>query len=205
MRRVLLIIITLLTICTAWAQTTKQEQAAISVISRATANTKTLQATFTQTKTLKMLGDKMVSKGRMCYSQSDKLRWEYTSPYTYTFILNGNKVLLRKGKRSDVIDVNRNKMFKEIARIMMNSMLGRCITDSKTFKVSVKTDAKNYTATLVPLKKDMKQMYSSIVLTFGKQTATVNRVTMYERNGDCTDIVLDNIRLNAKVSDSEFK
>lgn len=204
MKKIFLIIFLALITLTMSGQTAAEQQKAIQTISRATAQMKTMQADFIQTKSLKMLGDKMVSKGRMAYQQSDKLRWEYTTPYTYTFILNGSKVTLRKGKRSDVIDVNRNKMFKEIARIMMNSMVGQCITDSKTFKVSVKTDAQHYTATLLPLKKDMKQMYSRIVLVFSRKTATVNRVMMYERNGDCTDIQLTNIRTNAAVSGKEF-
>ena len=58
-----------------------------------------------QTKHLSVLKDKMVSKGRMCYKKSDRLRWEYTSPYTYVFILNGNEVLLKNKNRSDIIDV----------------------------------------------------------------------------------------------------
>ena len=48
---------------------------------------KTMQCDFVQTKYLKMLNDKMVSRGKMYYQQSNKLRWEYTSPYTYTFPL----------------------------------------------------------------------------------------------------------------------
>ena len=39
---------------------------------------KSMQADFVQTKTMKMLGDKMVSNGKMYYQQSDKLHWEYT-------------------------------------------------------------------------------------------------------------------------------
>ena len=204
MKKIFLIMLLCVMALAVPAQTPAGQQAAIQAISRATAKMKTMQADFVQTKTLKMLGDKMVAHGRMAYQQSDKLRWEYTTPYAYTFILNGSKVTLRKGKRSDVIDVNRNRMFKEIARIMMNSMAGQCITDSKTFKVSVKTDAQHYTATLLPLKKDMKQMYTRIVLVFGRQPATVSRVMMYERNGDCTDIVLKNVRTNAAVSAKEF-
>ena len=102
---------------------------------------KTMQCDFVQTKYMKMLNDKMVSYGRMYYQQSDKLRWEYTSPYTYTFVLNGSKVLLNKGKRSDVINVNQSKFFKEIARIMMNSVVGKCLTDEKDFKVSISTSS----------------------------------------------------------------
>ena len=89
------------------------------------ASMKTMQCDFAQTKYLRMLNDKMVSTGKMYYQQSDKLRWEYTSPYSYAFVLNGSKVLISKGSRSDVINVNQSKFFKEIARIMMNSVVGK--------------------------------------------------------------------------------
>ncbi len=48
---------------------------AIAEISAAAASVKTMQCDFEQTKSLKMLGDKMVSKGIMLCSQPDKLRW----------------------------------------------------------------------------------------------------------------------------------
>lgn len=50
-------------------------------IESAAVSMKTMQCDFVQTKYLRMLNDKMVSTGKMYYQQSDKLRWEYTSPY----------------------------------------------------------------------------------------------------------------------------
>ena len=105
-------------------------------ISQAASKLKSMQCDFVQTKHLKMLNDKVVSKGKMYYQQSDKLRWEYVSPYKYTFILNGSKVQLKNSKRNDVIDVEKNKLFKEIARIMMSSVVGNCMND-KSFKVTI--------------------------------------------------------------------
>ena len=180
------------------------EQKAIQEISRAAAAIKTMQCDFVQTKTLKMLGDKMVSKGKMYCRQPDQLRWEYVTPYTYTFILNNNKVLLKKGKRSDVIDVNQNMMFKEIARIMMNSVLGKSLTDKKDFKVSVSGNPQQYTATLVPVKKDMKQMFTKILLYYDVKAQMVKKVGLYEKNGDNTVIELVNIKKNTQINASVF-
>lgn len=199
MKHLLHLILSLSLTLTAHAQTAAEQQQIIKTISQAAARMKTMQADFVQTKTLRMLGDKMVSYGTMAYQQSDKLRWEYTRPYTYTFILNGNKVTMKKGTRTDVVDVNKNKMFKEIARIMMNSVIGQCLTDRESFAVTVKQDATTYTATLVPQKKQMRQMYSRITLTFNRKTTMVSRVTMYEKNGDNTDITLRNIKTNQPV------
>ena len=167
-------------------------------------NMKTMQCDFVQTKYLKMLNDKMVSKGKMYYQQSDKLRWEYTSPYTYTFVLNGAKVLISKGKRNDVINVNQSKMFKEIARIMMNSVVGKCLTDSKDFKVDLVGSSAEYMATLYPQRKQMQQMFQKIILHFNKQKSTVSIVELIEKKGDKTVIELKNVKTNAPVNAKVF-
>lgn len=165
---------------------------------------KTMQCDFVQTKYLKMLNDKMVSRGKMYYQQSNKLRWEYTSPYTYTFVLNGSKVLISKGKRSDVINVNQSKFFKEIARIMMNSVVGKCLTDSKDFKVSLTGASAEYVATLYPQQKQMKQMFQKIILHFNKQNSTVSKVELIEKKGDRTIIELKNVKSNAPINAKVF-
>ncbi len=165
---------------------------------------KTMQCDFVQTKYMKMLNDKMVSYGRMYYQQSDKLRWEYTSPYTYTFVLNGSKVLLNKGKRSDVINVNQSKFFKEIARIMMNSVVGKCLTDEKDFKVSISTSASEWVATLLPQRKDMKQMFQKIVLHFSRSQMMVSSVELIEKKGDRTVIQLKNVKTNSTINAKMF-
>lgn len=165
---------------------------------------KTMQCDFVQTKYLKMLNDKMVSRGKMYYQQSNKLRWEYTSPYTYTFVLNGSKVLISKGKRNDVINVNQSKFFKEIARIMMNSVVGKCLTDSKDFKVSLTGASAEYVATLYPQQKQMKQMFQKIILHFNKQKSTVSKVELIEKKGDRTIIELKNVKSNAPINAKVF-
>lgn len=203
MKRQIYILILSLVALTSVAQT-PQERQAIQQVSRAAAAIKTMQADFVQTKHLRMLGDKMVSRGRMCYQQSNRLRWEYTKPYAYTFILNGNSVMMSKGGHRDVVDVNRNKVFREIAQMMMSSVVGTCLTDSKRFKVSMTVDKQTCTATLLPQKKDVKAMFTRIVLVFNRKTSVVSKVTMYEKNGDRTEITLDNVRIGAAVSPTEF-
>ncbi len=165
---------------------------------------KTMQCDFVQTKYLKMLNDKMVSKGKMYYQQTNKLRWEYISPYTYTFVLNGSSVLLSKGNRNDVINVNQSKFFKEIARIMMNSVVGKSLVDSKDFKVSLTGSSTEYVATLIPQQKQMKQMFQKIVLHFNRQKSTVSMVELIEKKGDKTVIELKNVKVNTAVNAKVF-
>ena len=173
-------------------------------INKAATQMKSMQCDIVQTKNLKMLNDKLVSRGKMYYKQSSKLRWEYTSPYTYTFILNDQKVQIKTGNRNDVIDVQQNKVFKEIARIMMNTVVGKCLSDDKDFQVKITTSASEYVATLTPLKKDIKQMFQQIVLHFNKKSSMVNKVELQEKNGDKTEIELINIQTNKAINENLF-
>lgn len=176
----------------------------IQQINAVASRMKTMQCDFVQTKHMKMLNDNMVSRGKMYYQQSDKLRWEYTSPYTYTFVLNGSKVLLSKGKRSDVINVNQSKFFKEIARIMMNSVVGKCLTDTKDFRTTIATTSTEWVATLVPQRKEMKQMFQKIVLHFNRSKMMVSTVELIEKKGDNTVIQLTNVKTNSPINAKVF-
>ena len=173
-------------------------------VNQAAAAMKTLQCDFVQIKHLKMLNEEMLAQGKMYYQQSNKLRWEYTNPYTYTFVLNGDKVLLKNQQRNDVIDVNQNKIFREIARIMMSSVVGNSLLDNKTFKTTITINNSEWIATQIPKRKDMRQIFQRIVLHFNPQCAVVSCVEMIEKNGDKTVIELKNIRTNETLNASIF-
>lgn len=203
MKRVIILFICILVPFIGKAQNPQQSDI-IEQINKASAQMQSLECEFVQTKFLSILDDKMVSKGRMYYQQADKLRWEYTSPYTYTFILNQNQVLLKNDNRSDVIDVNQNRMFKEIARMMMNSIVGNCLSDDKSFKATVVVSGTDWIATLIPIKRDMKQMWNKLVLHINPDLKVVYKVEMHEPSGDYTIIDLINIKTNNKINAEVF-
>ena len=203
MKRYLLLLWTFMSIVSISAQTLNDAQIRQRV-NQAAAAMKTMQCDFVQTKHLKMLNDDIVAHGKMYYQQSSKLRWEYTIPYAYVFVLNGDKVLLKNKQRNDVIDVNQNKMFREIARVMMSSVVGNCLLGDKTFKTTIATTNGEWIATLIPQRKDMRQMFQKIVLHFNQQRAVVNCVEMVEKSGDKTVINLKNIRTNETINAAIF-
>ena len=205
MKRLLfLLVVFCWSMTTVTAQQKVNDAKVIQQINAVASGLKSIQADFVQTKYLKMLNEKMVSRGKMYYQQSDKLRWEYTTPYTYTFVLNGAKVLIEKGKRNDVIKVNQSKVFKEIARVMMNSVVGKCLTNQKDFKTSIVATSSEYIATLYPQQKQMKQMFQKMVLHFNRQKLTVAVVELIEKKGDKTVIELKNVKNNTPINAKVF-
>jgi outer membrane lipoprotein carrier protein len=203
MKRLLFLILILSHIIPLSAQQLTEEQIKQKVNQTASAM-KTMQCDFVQTKHLKMLNNDFVSHGKMYYQQSNKLRWEYTSPYSYTFILNNDQVLLKNKQRNDLIDVKQNKLFREIVRIMMSSVVGNCLADDKNYKVSIATIGNEWVATLLPQRKDMKQMFQKLVLHFHAKKSVVNTVELYDKNGEKTIIELKNIRINETIHPHMF-
>jgi len=203
MKRLLFLILILSHIIPLSAQQLTEEQIKQKVNQTASAM-KTMQCDFVQTKHLKMLNNDFVSHGKMYYQQSNKLRWEYTSPYSYTFILNNDQVLLKNKQRNDLIDVKQNKLFREIVRIMMSSVVGNCLADDKNYKVSIATIGNEWVATLLPQRKDMKQMFQKLVLHFHAKKSVVNTVELYDKNGEKTIIELKNIRTNETIHPHMF-
>ncbi len=186
------------------ALTVQQKQEVIAKINKAASGIKTMSGPFVQTKFLSLLNDKMISKGQMFYKQADKLRWEYDEPYQYQFIFNGAKVYIGNSKRKDVIDTGSNKVFKEVARIMMNTVTGKALSNSTDFAIEADVDAKSYIITLIPKKKDLKQMFAKIVLNFSKTNTMISEVNIFEKNGDRTNIQLKNISINGAINESYF-
>lgn len=193
MRHLLLSLILWCCALTVSAQTVKQVRQRVNTVA---AQMKTMECDFVQTKTVRMLNSKLISRGKMYYQQTGKLRWQYLSPYQYTFVLNGNQVKLKSQGRNDLINVEQNKMFKEITRIMMNSVLGKCVDSSRDFKVALSGSGNNWKALMTPQSKTMKQMFQSISVVFNYQRGTVSAVQLVEKNGDKTVIVLKNVKSN---------
>lgn len=186
------------------AMTAAQQKSVIDKINKTTSGVKSMTCAFTQTKYLTMLNDKMVSEGKMAYRRADRLRWEYTSPYQYLFIFNGSKVYVGNKSRKDVIDTNTNKVFKEVARLMMGTVTGTVLSGSDDFTVSVSDVKDTWVVTLIPVKKDMKRMFSKINLTFRKNNLMISGIEIYEKNNDRTSIQLRDIVLNSTVNESLF-
>lgn len=168
------------------------EQQMIQKMTSAAEEIKVIQCSFTQTKHSKMLAGEQVSQGKMFCRQPDQLRWEYTSPRPSTLILDGTKAQLVKG---DADSGSRNRFVGELARMIMNSVAGKCLTDNKAFQVSAKETPTEYIATLFPLKKEMKHLYAELILHFDIKQSTVTQVELHEKNGDRTIIELHDIRI----------
>lgn len=181
-----------------------QKKQIISKVDKAASALRTMQCHFVQVKKVALMSSTMKSEGTMYFSRPSKLRWQYMSPYDYTFILNNGKAYMKSAKATTTIDVNKNKMFRQVVDVIMNCMIGGELANTSYFKVQVYKSGKSYYACLTPQKKELKQLYSLIMLYFNSQLTMVDKVEMTEKSGDKTTISLSNIAINKTINDKVY-
>ena len=176
----------------------------VAEVCAAAAEMTSLQCDFVQVKQLSLLQTALTSKGTMYYKGGDRLRWEYTSPYAYTFVLNHDRVMLKSSEKTDVVSVRSSKMFQQIARIMLNSVTGRCLADDGDFEVTMYGTETAWEARLVPRQKELAALFGEVRLHIDPKLRMVTVVELMERSGDTTRIEMKNVRKNAAIDDAVF-
>ena len=157
---------------------------------------KTMQCDFVQTKQTKLLSAASVSTGRLYYRQPDRLRWEYLTPTAHTFEIDGQKVIMSDNRGSREVDIRRNRKYREIARLMTNIMSAQSFVDEQDFQVSLAQAGKEWIATLIPRRKEVRHIFSSIILRVTPDQWLVHQVELVEPKGDRTVIELKNVKVN---------
>ena len=157
---------------------------------------KTMQCDFVQTKQTKLLSAASVSTGRLYYRQPDRLRWEYLTPTAHTFEIDGQKVIMSDNRGSREVDIRRNRKYRDMARLMTNIMSAHSFVDEQDFQVSLAQAGKEWIATLIPRRKEVRHIFSSIILRVTPDQWLVHQVELVEPKGDRTVIELKNVKVN---------
>jgi outer membrane lipoprotein carrier protein len=182
----------------------EQQRVMYQRITAASASIRTLQCRFVQTKDISALNSKITSKGVMYYRQSSQLRWEYTSPFNYIFLISNGKVMMKSDKSSNIIDVRSSKLFQEITRVMISSVNGTGLKDGADYNIVYYDESSVWRIVLFPKSKVMKRMFSSIVLFVSPVNYQVEKVVMVEANNDRTTISLTDRAVNRPINDEKF-
>ena len=185
--------------------TSEQEKQVLAKMDQSSNALRSLQCDFVQSKRMKILSKEMQSKGILYFKKPDKIRWQYTSPYDYTFIMNGDKVQIKSAKTTKSIDIQGNKIFRQISTIILNTITGGGIKNSSDFNVELYESGDIYFAKMQPKKKEVKQVYSSIEVYFNSALTMVDTIKMIEKSGEYTVVKLVTPKINAAINESVFK
>jgi outer membrane lipoprotein-sorting protein len=162
-----------------------------------------IKSAFTQEKTLTLLTEKIVSKGQFYFKRSDKIRIEYTEPYTYLLIINGDQMISKDAKKESHVNTSSNKLFRQVNRIIVDCVQGTVLT-SKDFSVNVFENTSTFLLQMTPQSKTIKEFFETIYITLDKQDYTVSGIELNEQGGDKTVMRFTNKQLNTNIGDEVF-
>ncbi len=162
-----------------------------------------VESDFVQVKNLRLLKDKMTSHGKFYYKKSNKVRIEYTKPFTYLMVLNGNAMMVKDEQKKSNFNTRSNKMMQSINNIMMDCMSGN-VYNNKEFLTAVSENQKEYLLTMTPASSLMKKMFSKIEVYLSKTDYNVLRLNMVENEGDNSLMTFSNRILNKTIDENLF-
>lgn len=184
--------------------TEAQKKEVMDKITQAAGDMNSMQGDFVQVKELSFMDDKVMSEGKMYYKKTNKIRWEYTKPYSYVFSMDGQHVRMTSGDKTNKVPVNSSKMFGEISKVMVGGVSGKGLVDSPDFDTQFLVGKDDYKIVLTPKKKEMKDLFSTVQIYVGKDDNRIRAVELIEKSGDKTTITLKNVQVNTTISDDIF-
>ena len=163
----------------------------------------TIHADFVQVKNLNVLEEKITSNGKFWFKKPNMVKMEYQSPYKYLMIINHDKMTIRDETKTTTLSSRSNKLLEYVNNIIIDCVQGTAI-DSKEFQVKVFESNNQYLFEMSPVKKEMKDFFSSIHLFIDKADYSVSRMEMIEPNGDNTVFTFLNKKFNESIADTFF-
>jgi len=165
--------------------------------------TRTIQCDFIQEKTLSMLSEKIISKGKFWFKKDNLVRMQYFQPFEYLMILANNTVYIKDGQRENKLSGKSNKLFGQINQVIIDCVRGTALSNPD-FSVRLFENGSGYLLELSPTGKHLKELFKHINVSIDKKDYSASRLEMLEQSGDDTVITFINKVLNAEIADSLF-
>lgn len=163
-----------------------------------------IKCDFIQEKNLSVLSEKITSKGMFFFKKQNMARMEYTTPFKYLLIINGDKVFIKDEQKSNTFSSKSNKLFENINKIMIDCVQGTAL-DNSNFTSTISENEKQYLLELTPQIKKMKDFIKKINIYIDKKDFSVNKFDMIDASGDNTSLTFLNKQFNIGVTDANFE
>lgn len=181
----------------------QKEDPIVESIVKECAQMESMSCDFCQVRTVPLMDAPQESKGRMLYRRPGALKWSYKEPFVNSFTIDGDVISINNGDGDTEISGEAARMFKGMAGIMLGCMTGESLKDKRLFQTSVTEKNGEWEAVLVPQRREIKRVFTQIVMVFDPATRLLKRLTMMEQSGGSTEITVSNVSINGNY-DAEW-
>lgn len=176
-----------------YAQT--QEEIIVTLAQNA-ASIKCLNCRFTQQKLMAILESPTVAEGYMSYNSPDKMSWEYTSPYPFKLVVDGEKITKINNGIEEDFDEKTTRAYKGIVNVIKSITTGENLFDKSKFDIFVHDTGGFWEVIMQPKKNSIKRMFAMLTIYFEKMDNVMNELEIIAANGDITKIQFIDVRIN---------
>jgi outer membrane lipoprotein-sorting protein len=169
------------------------------------ANIHTIQASFVQKKSMKILTKPLISAGRFYYVAPDSFRWEYLKPLRSIVIVHKGDTRRYTASGGKMIeDKSGGAQAMKIVLSEVTGWMSGKFDQNPSFTATLK-EGENTLIALTPVGKNMSGMIEKIEITVSQKTATVKSVKIIESANAATLIDFTNVEINKVISSSVFQ
>ena len=136
----------------------------------------TVQAAFVQIRHSPMLTEDLRCEGVVYLQQPDKIRWDILKPSPHTTIFNGEKPNERRFR----------------------------MPGQKDFSVSDIRNEDLCFVTLVPVRSDLKRLFSRIILQVKRDSLLIREIQLHGHDGDYTILKFNDVKFDVGIDPKIF-
>lgn len=168
------------------------EDEMIENIVKASSDITSMKCDIAQTRRVPLMDEPQKSSGTMIYIKPSRFSLDYTEPFEWKLKVDGDNVIMG----TESAEGEAGRLFKGISSMILGCMSGEMLKDKRTFRVTVTDEGGEWKALLIPVRRDMKKMFTQIELGFDPATRLLRRLLMEDAGGGSTEIVISNVKLN---------
>lgn len=183
------------------------DDAILARIETANRSVSSLQAPFTQVKTL-ATKKTIQMNGTLYFSRADRMVMTYAQPDGNRFVINGGRMLVRSGKQDKIYTLSSTPSMQLLSHYLLYAMSGkvRSIVEENKAIVEVQNESssENYVITLKAATKQAKG-FSRITLEYSKKTGLLQRMEMEEFNHTVNTYSISQIKTGVSIPEQVYK
>jgi outer membrane lipoprotein-sorting protein len=190
-------------------ETASRLDAVLGDLSKRLGAVKTLRARFEQKKWLEVFEDEVTSEGTLALAAPDKLRWEYARPLRSALVVDGRRALREKTSRRG--ETTRRAFALEdepITAITAEQVFlwtrGDFARAREGYELSLVSD-KPLVVRAAPKDSRVRDVVSSIELTFSDDRKALTGVTLVEKNKARTVVSFRDVEIDPALPDGLFR
>lgn len=181
-----------------------ETEKALAALQSHTASVASLRCAFTQTTSIPLFSDPVVSRGVLLFKKPDSLVWEYTEPVSQGLAFSGAKGFRWEEDRARRTPFTTAK--DPVAGLIATQVLAWIRFDREWIEAQYAiqvADSDTASFLLTPKSEGMRDIVTSLRIRFADD-GVAREIMLQEATGGQTVITLHDVAVNAPVADREF-